>query len=106
MYRLNNAGTNKKSIIKQFYTKGLKPSNPDIDKALSGIWFMLLRYMISFCHRCGAVERFNIRLRKKNDDLYILSYTCPRCNYVNEMVAGKEDLDDLYSDRNLRSPQW
>ena len=37
MYRLNNAGTNKKSIIKQFYTKGLKPSNPDIDKALSGI---------------------------------------------------------------------
>lgn len=36
MYRLDNAGTNKASIIKQFYTKRLTPKNPDIDSALSG----------------------------------------------------------------------
>lgn len=36
MYRLNNVGTNKASMIKKFYTKRLRPLDPDIDKALSG----------------------------------------------------------------------
>ena len=35
MYRLNDVGTNKASMIKKFYTKRLRPLDPDIDKALS-----------------------------------------------------------------------
>lgn len=57
---------------------------------------LLLRYMISFCHKCGAVERFDLILEKFKPDLYKIKYRCPKCGYNNELVASKSDLDSLY----------
>lgn len=62
---------------------------------------MLLRYMVSFCHKCGAVEKFNIKLTKQSPTLYRLSYKCPRCGYNNDMVSDVENLADLYAKQDV-----
>lgn len=59
---------------------------------------LLLRYMLSFCHKCGAVEnRFNTYLKNYGEDSYIICYKCPKCGFDNEVVASKDDLKSLYS---------
>lgn len=57
---------------------------------------VLLRYMVSFCHKCGATERFSMTLRPISKSSYLLMFKCPVCGYNNEVVASKEDLDSLY----------
>lgn len=57
--------------------------------------------MVSFCHKCGAVERFNYILKRHSPTLYLVMYKCPRCGYNNEMVADVESLNDLYAKQEV-----
>lgn len=56
----------------------------------------LLKYMLSFCHKCGAIDEFSVQCSKK-DTNYLLKYTCPKCNYVNEIIASSDDIKDYLS---------
>lgn len=59
----------------------------------------LLKYMISFCHKCGNIEEFSITCTKKDNNYYLLKYVCSKCKYENEVIASKEDIKD-YLDKN------
>ena len=64
---------------------------------------LLLRYMVSFCHKCGAIEnRFNTYLKNYGEDSYIICYKCPKCGHENEVVASKADLKSLYETKDFQ----
>lgn len=54
--------------------------------------------MLSACQECGHEEDYTQKLVATHyrDNMYILSFTCPVCNYKNEVVASDKDIKELF----------
>ena len=59
----------------------------------------LLQYLLSYCHKCGNIEEFSIKSRKKELN-YILEFTCPKCSHHNEIIVSLEDIQDYLRNNN------
>lgn len=60
----------------------------------------LFKHLVSFCHKCGHQDSYNLSIRKYKETMYIVSFVCPKCKNENEVVCGKEDLDDYFGRNN------
>lgn len=63
---------------------------------------LLLRYMISFCHKCGNIDNFDVYVKPYKDNDYFLCYKCKKCNEENKVVCSKQDLNEYFGDEIIK----
>jgi uncharacterized Zn finger protein len=60
---------------------------------------MLLELLLSSCHECGHQEDYTQRLEATHykESMYILSFKCPLCGEVNQVLASEDDIKRLFN---------
>ena len=58
---------------------------------------MLLELMLASCHECGKEGNFtqNLEVTHYKENMYLLSFKCPDCNSISQVLASEGDIKRL-----------
>ena len=54
--------------------------------------------MLSACQECGHEDDYKQRLEMTHykESMYLLSFKCPICNSISQVLASEEDIKNLF----------